>query len=184
MQHFIDTRGNFIQLTPPRFVKVRECEASLEQLFGELVGVEKEKKPKEKLVTQIDRRFKAAGVDRYLRHNIPVTVPRANRDVRIPFGYQNGCFNLLQVASFDSPDEDAKFRRVCVQAMEGKFLQESEDDKLGKLKFSVIGRFASDQDESIRLVRDTLAENNVRLFVEKDLSTLVDEIKRTGKPVK
>ncbi len=184
LQQFIDTRGNFIQLTPPRFVKVRECEEQLNRLFDELVGAEKKKKSRESLETQVGKRFAAADLERYLRHDIRVTVPHANRDIRIPFGFQNGHFNLLQVASFESSDDDAKFRRACVQSMQGKFLQEIEDNELGKLSFNVIGRFAGDQDQAIPMVRETLAENNVRLFLEKDLSDLVDEIRRTGKAIK
>ena len=35
---FIDTRGNQIQLTEPAFVKVRECQETINQLFEQLVG--------------------------------------------------------------------------------------------------------------------------------------------------
>jgi hypothetical protein len=37
-QKFIDTRGNQIQLTEPAFVKVRECQETIDQLFAQLVG--------------------------------------------------------------------------------------------------------------------------------------------------
>lgn len=37
-QKFIDTRGNQIQLTEPAFVKVRECQETIDQLFEQLVG--------------------------------------------------------------------------------------------------------------------------------------------------
>jgi hypothetical protein len=37
-QKFIDTRGNQIQLTEPAFVKVRDCQETLTQLFDQLVG--------------------------------------------------------------------------------------------------------------------------------------------------
>ena len=38
LQKFIDTRGNQIQLTEPAFVKVCDCQETIEQLFEQLVG--------------------------------------------------------------------------------------------------------------------------------------------------
>jgi hypothetical protein len=37
-------------------------------------------------------------------------------------------------------------------------------------------------DPSIRIVRKVLEESNVRLHLDHDISGLVDEIRRTGKP--
>lgn len=37
-QKFIDTRGNQIQLTEPAFVKLRDCQETIDQLFEQLVG--------------------------------------------------------------------------------------------------------------------------------------------------
>ena len=66
--------------------------------------------------------------------------------------------------------------------MEGKILQEHPDVEYGQLQFNVIGRFASMSDPSIPIVRKVLAESHVRLHLDHDLSGLVDEIRRTGKP--
>lgn len=184
LQKFVDTRGNFIQLTSPRFVKVHNCEETLASLFTDLVGGESKKKPRVSLEKQIDARFKESGVEPYLRHDIHVIVPHANQELRVPFGFQNGRFNLLQVVPFDSGDENTHFRKACVQSMQGRFLQESGDDELGDLRFNVIGKFPSDRHESISIVRKTLQESDVRLFVESDLSELIDEIRRTAKPLK
>lgn len=184
LQKFVDTRGNFIQLTAPRFVKVRNCEEQLDELFADLVGSEPKKEPRESLEKQISDRFRASGIDNLLRHEIHVTVPHANRKLRVPFGFQNGKFNLLQVVPFQSSDDNTNFNKACVQSMQGHFLQKSKDEELGELRFNVIGRFSSENDKSIPIVRKTLEESDVRLFIESDLSDLVDEIRRTAKPVK
>lgn len=54
LQKFVDTRGNFIQLTPPRFVKVRNCEETLTELFTDLVGGETKKELQAPLEKRID----------------------------------------------------------------------------------------------------------------------------------
>lgn len=66
--------------------------------------------------------------------------------------------------------------------MEGRIFQDHPDKEYGPLKFNVIGRFASQSDPSISIVRKVLAESDVRLHLDHELSELIDEIRRTGKP--
>ena len=180
-QKFIDTRGNQIQLTEPAFVKVRECQETIDQLFDQLVGGKAKPHKRESFTKSLQMRFEAGKVADLIETNVPISVPILDRETRVPFGFQNGAFHLLQPVTFAPDKEESNFNRALKYSMEGKILQEHPDDEYGQLKFNVIGRFASMFDPSIPIVRKVLAESDVRLHLDHDLSGLVDEIRRTGK---
>ena len=181
-QKFIDTRGNQIQLTEPAFVKVRDCHESIDQLFEQLVSGRAKSHKRESFTQSLQSRFDAGKVADLVETNVPISVPFLNREIKVPFGFQNGAFHLLQPVTFAPDKEESNFNRALKYSMEGRILQEHPDDEYGPLQFNVIGRFASMSDPSISIVRKVLAESNVRLHLDHDLSALVDEIRRTGKP--
>jgi len=180
-QKFIDTRGNQIQLTEPAFVKVRESQETIDQLFKQLVGGKPKSHKRESFTKSLQMRFEAGNVADLIETNVPISVPILDRETKIPFAFQNGAFHLLQPVTFAADKEESNFNRALQYSMEGKILQEHPDDEYGQLKFNVIGRFASMSDPSIPIVRKVLAESNVRLHLDHDLSGLVDEIRLTGK---
>ncbi len=181
-QKFIDTRGNQIQLTEPAFVKVRDCQETIDQLFAQLVGGKSKSHKRESFTKSLLSRFEASKVADLVETNVPISVPFLNRETKVPFGFQNGAFHLLQPVTFESDKEESNFNRALKYSMEGKILQEHPDDEYGPLQFNVIGRFASISDTSIPIVRKVLAESQVRLHLDHDLSSLLDEIRRTGRP--
>jgi len=178
---FIDTRGNQIQLTEPAFVKVRECEETIVQLFAQLVGGKAKPHKRESFAKSLQTRFEAAKVADLIETNVPISVPILERETKVPFAFQNCEFHLLQPVTFAADREESNFNRALKYSMEGKILQDNPDDEYGQLKFNVIGRFASMSDPSIPIVRKVLEESNVRLYLDHDLSGLVDVIRRTGK---
>jgi hypothetical protein len=180
-QKFIDTRANQIQLTDPAFVKVRECQVTIDQLFEQLVGGKAKSHKRESFTKSLQSRFVAGKVADLIETNVPISVPILDRETRVPFAFQNGAFHLLQPVTFTPDAEESNFNRALKYSMEGKILQEHPDDEYGPLKFNVIGRFASMSDPSIPIVRKVLAESRVRLHLDHDLSGLLDEIRRTGK---
>lgn len=181
LQKFIDTRGNHIQLTNPGFVKVRRCEATLDALFESLVGGMAKKGRREPFVKKLHDHFESAGIFDRIYTDIPIEVPILKHETKVPFGFQNGSFHLLRPVSFKPDKEESNFRIACRYSTAGKLYQEHPDKRFGQLEFNVIGRFASESDTSIPIVRKVLAESNVRLHLEHDLSSLVDEIRITGK---
>ena len=182
LSKFIDTRGNQIQLTEPRFAKVTNCEELLDDLFKKLVdGEAKKKKLKKSFTKNIENRFVAAGIQEKVQRNISIHVPVVDRDISVTFGFQNGAFNLMQAVSFQSESVDRNANVAIRHSFEGHALQSQADNEYGGLKYRVLGRFQSNKDESIPVVRRVLRENAVQLYTENDLPELIDEIRRTGK---
>lgn len=178
---FIDTRGNQIQLTEPMFVKVRECPNSLDSLFEQLVGAEPKRRRKESLKDIIQKQFELGEISNLIETDVPVSLPILEREIKVPFGFQNCAFHLMQPVAFLQGKEEANFNRALKYSMEGRIIQEKPNEVYGSLKFDVIGSFSSDDDPSIPLVRKVLDESDVKLYLAHDLSSLVEEIRNTGK---
>lgn len=179
---FIDTRGNQIHLTEPAFVKVRECQETTNSLFGQLVGGKPRTAKRESFAKSLEKRFDSAGLADIVCKDITIPVPILNKETKVPFGFQNGSFHLLQPVTFEAGKEETNFNRACKYSTEGRIFQEHPDDEYGQLMFNVIGRFASQSDPSIPIVRNVLAQSNVRLHLDHELASLIDEIRLTGKP--
>jgi len=100
----------------------------------------------------------------------------------VPFGYQNGRFNLLTPVRFASAHSaQAVTATACTFAVEGRSLFEHDDPHLGSLQLVVVGKFRPNDRESVQLVQRIFDENNVRLYRTSDLPQLIDEIRTTGK---
>jgi hypothetical protein len=128
-------------------------------------------------------RFCEAGLEKKIRTDLRVRVPSFERDVPIPFGYQNGRFNLIQPVRFQAPEPAYALNTACRYAVEGRSLYQHPDPKLGDLQLVVVGAFPSTQQESEAVVRKVLADNDVRLFPLSELDQLIAEIKETAEEV-
>jgi hypothetical protein len=108
-------------------------------------------------------------------------VPVFERQIEVPYGFQNGRFNLIQLVGFQAADPKQVQITACRYAVEGKSLYENPDPCLGELQPIVLGKFGSKQPTSRAGVERILKEHHVRLFAVTEVDRLVDEIRRTAK---
>lgn len=181
LQHFIQLRANQIQITAPRPMRVRNPEESLDQLFKDLVGGAHRKQKNTSFKRHIWDRFINAGLTSKIRKNVPIHVPISNRDIEIPYGYQNGSFNLIQPVAFQSKEPGHAISKACRFAVEGHSLHQEPHPEYGPLRLVVIGRFLSQGIDVKSNVSRILREHQVQLCAEDDLSALIDDIRRNGK---
>lgn len=184
LTNFISTRANEMQITPPRPMKVLNPEKDLEELFEELVGgrsrepLKYSAPPVEKALAKT---FREKGVEELIRRDVTVRVPAFRKPLTVPFGFQNGRFNLIQPVRFHQTLESRVVDVACRHAVEGRSLYDHPDKQLGDLQLIVVGSFAEESSEYKDLVSDILKENKVALHSIDDVQTLIEEIKRTGK---
>lgn len=101
LEHFVNTRGNELVLTSPRPVKVFEPEKELETLFEELVGGRKRETVKKRNEMQdLDLAFKQLHIQRRAKLKWDIEVPKTNRNIRVPYAYKNGSWNLVKPQTF------------------------------------------------------------------------------------
>jgi len=181
LEDFIAKRANLIQISPPRPMKVHDPEKDLDQLFKDLVGGHARTSRGQTMKSFLLKKFLNAGLNNKIKKDISVTVPIYDRQIEVPCGFQNGRFNLIQIARFQAANPESAKTTACRYAVEGGSLYENPDPHLGELQLILVGQFGSKQSESRPGVERILKEHHVRLYAITDLNSLVDEIKRTAK---
>ncbi len=181
LEAFIATRANELQITPPRPMIVDDPAVELDALFAELIGGPARAEKTTNFRQYLQKRFHTAGVEKKLCRDVTVTVPVFNREVQVPYGYQNGRLHLIQPVRFEGRETSQAVNTACRYAVEGRSIFERSDADLGPMQLTVIGRFRAHQGDARAAVRRVLDENAVRLFALNELPELIDEIRRTAK---
>jgi hypothetical protein len=181
LERFIALRANELQLTPPRPMRVEDPKKELEALFQELVGGQHRKQKRTSFKQFLDEKLKTPTLQKKLKMDVLVKVPVLNRHIHVPYGFQNGRFNLIQPARFRGETQTQAETTACKYAIEGRSLFEHADRKLGDLQLIVVGEFGTRPDDKKVSVERILKENKVRLYSANELDSLVDEIRTTGK---
>ncbi|UUO06613.1 DUF3037 domain-containing protein [Blastopirellula sp. J2-11] len=181
LQKFIATRANAIQLSDPKPIRVTNAADDLQALYNELVGETPGPAKRENLTKQLDRRFLDAGIGDRIVHEMKVEVPILEKEIEIPFGFQNGRFNLITPARFQGATPDALLSTAFKWAVEGRSIYNYKDPARGHQKLVVVGQFLEGDKESSAAVRRVLQANDVKLYSTEELPELIDEIRRTGK---
>jgi hypothetical protein len=181
LQRFIDLRANILQITPPRPMKVTEPETDLQALFKEFMVEVNHRTSSKTLRRLVAEKLATAGLERKLRKNIKVSVPVLQKEVEIPFGFQNGRFNLISPVRFEATNPEQSLITACKYAVEGRSLHETPDPKLGELQLVVVGKFRPKDQESPARVKRVFQDYGVILFRTSELPELIDMIRTTGK---
>ncbi len=148
LQHFIDSRGNILQLTPPRPIKVFDPGTDLDNLFAELVGGHPRQlagtacapAPVDTAITELDNRFQRLAQDGRARLNWDVPVPLVGRHLHIPFAFRNGAWNLVKPWRFSGQEKRAVSAAVHL-AVEGDLIHRHGKDEDGEKKLIVVSSF-------------------------------------------
>lgn len=181
LERFIAKRANALRITDPRPMRVTDPEADLKQLFAELVGGVHRAEPRQSIKAYLHKRLVDAGLQQRIRNDIRIRVPSFEREVTIPYGYQNGRFQLIQPARFEAEDPDKIIPTACRYAVEGRSLYEHQDPKLGRLQLVVVGVFPAKKAASRSMVRRIFDENKVRLFASDEVDRLIQDIRQNAK---
>ena len=181
LEGFISRRRQPDPDHPPRPMKVSDPEKDLDQLYKDLVGGQPRRNRGPSLKGFLRKKFSNADVETKIKTDIRVTVPILERQIEIPYGFQNGRFNLIQLAGFQAANPQQAMITACRYAVEGESLYETRDPQLGQLQLIVVGQFGSQQSASRCGVEKILQEHHVRLYAATEVDQLVDEIKRTAK---
>jgi len=181
LEAFIARRANLIQISPPRPMKVHDPKQDLDQLFVDLVGGQARTQRGPSFKQFLRKKFTSAGLDQKIQKDIRIKVPISERQIEIPYGFQNGRYNLIQIAGFQATNPEHAKTTACRYAVEGESLYEHPDPRLGRLQLILVGKFGSQQSDNRSGVKRILEAHHVRLYSATEVDRLVDEIKLTAK---
>jgi len=183
LEKFIAERANQLRITHPRPMKIRDPDKDLRELFEELVEGKVRGNERQGFKAFLRQRFSEAGIDRKLATDIHVKVPTFGLDVAIPYGYQNGRFNLIKPAKFESKEASQAITTACRYAVEGQSLYQHQDPKYGDLKLIVVGQFSAKKANNRNLVEKILKEHQVGLYPFTEIERLIADIRENGKDI-
>ena len=183
LEKFIGQRANLLQITPPRPMKVVDPEKDLTELFKEFIGESLHRPSSRTLRRFIGEKLRSAGIEKKIREDIRVNVPVLQKEVEIPFGFQNGRFNLINPVRFEAKNPEQSITTACKYAVEGRSLYENPDPQLGALQLVVVGKFRNKDTDSPVRVKRVFQDYGVKLFRMAELPQLIDEIRQTGKDI-
>ena len=132
----------------------------------------------------LSQKFSEPDIEKRILRDIKVRVPILEKEVEIPFGFQNGRFNLITPARFEALSSDQTVATACKYAVEGRSLYEDQNSRFGRLQLVVVGKFRSDDPDSPGKVRRILKDYSVKLFKTSEVPQLINEIRTTGKEIK
>ena len=164
---FGETRANDIQLTSPRSLLVDDPLAELDRLFERLVGGRSKSATRDAaapIMHRLEREFKRAEIEAFLRENFTVLVPALGRTIQVPYGYQNGRFNLIQPVKYEQTTNEGVINTTCRYAVEGRSLYNHPDHQLGRMKLNIVASFSAGAGQYAATVRDILDENDVKFY--------------------
>jgi hypothetical protein len=184
LQSFISRRANRLRITDPRPMRVADPEKDLLGLFKDLVGGEQRRQSSGGFKSYLRRRFWDAGLQAKLRTDIVVTIPSfKNRQLSVPYGYQNGRFRLILPARFSAENPDNVIPTACRYAVSGESLYENQDKRFGKLELVVVGVFPPKHPKNVALVRGILEKHKVRLYSANNVDSLIQDIKDNARDI-
>jgi hypothetical protein len=122
LNRFIATRANELRITPPRSMKVADPVQALDALFKDLVGGRANvRKGRHDPLLELDAAFRRPVFAGKMRFNERVLVPIVDREIHIPYSYQNGSLNLIKPQQLLVGRQTMD--RVTSLAYEGNILQ-------------------------------------------------------------
>lgn len=176
---FSKKRANGMRLSPFMAVAVEEAEVVLDELFRDLVGEDEPAKREPRIRRKLREYFSKNGVEHYLQAPDPIELPEYGIRIDVPFGYQNGCYNLIDGMRLpEAPGES--LREAGKRAMEGALIWKHFGSLENRKRLVIVGDFAKQSQEFYGAIKGQFEDSNVKLYRLDDLAPLVADIKENG----
>ena len=167
-------RADLFRLTPLNAVAGARPAEVVEKLFRELVVFDAHPKKIERINTLLTTAFREAGVLQLLdKRPEPVRIEQYGVSIQADYGYQNGVYNLIDSARFDSPSRG--LAEAGKRVLEGKALR----SHMGK-RLIVVAEFGSQADTFADNLREDFERVGAKLFKMDEVDDLAVEIRRTA----
>lgn len=171
LEVFRDKRSNNFSLTPIVPVIGEDLDEQLAEFFVELVGEPVRAPRSERVSSKLRSALRSEGVIQLLdKRPEPVSIERYGVFLRPEYGFQNGHYNLVDAARFDSPDQG--LAEAGKRALEGRALAESLNNRL-----VVIGDFGDQPKDFYEAIRDDLERASTKLYRLDDLGAFAQSVR-------
>lgn len=179
-EDFAEKRANELRVSKPMPVSVDDPQRVLSELFKELVGEERPKAREPRVAKRLHEAFEKAGVVHYLDPRPEVDLPEYGVKVSVPFGYQNGCYNLVDAMRLPRSVQEG-MREAGKRAMEGNLVWRHYANQASPKRLVVVGDFSHQTNEFFHAVSEQMDQAHVKLHRLDDLRPLLRDIEQNAK---
>lgn len=174
---FVQKRANEIRVSRLLPVQIQDVDSDFNRLFNELVGDDDPQVREPRMRRKLKEAFAAHNVEQYLESPGEVSLPEYGLKVNVPYGYQNGRYNLIDGMRLPSNVNDG-LRVAGKHSMEGALIWKHFEH--GK-RLVMVGDFAKQSNAFFHAVRDQFEESNVTLYRLDDLRPLLNDIEKNAR---
>jgi Protein of unknown function (DUF3037) len=178
-EEFSAKRANEIRVSRLLPIQVQDVEADFERLFNELVGDDRPRHREPRMRRKLREAFVKNKVEQFLDKPEDVALPEYGLTVSVPYGYQNGCYNLIDGMRMPADVNDG-LREAGKRSMEGGLIWK-HFSKHDQKRLVVVGDFKNQPNEFYHAVRSQFDESNVDLYRLDDLRPLLNDIVANAK---
>ncbi len=173
-----------LRLTAPREMRVEDFETDMRHLVEDLVRPRKvddfghHSGHGSRIAAELKQHFESRKISEAIEQDLKVDVPTHHKPWRIPFGYRNGRYRLVQTADF----ADLKHRKgrnlASELAVAGSFLYKNPDRNRGEQQLIIVGEFRSVNPRNRDSIETILQDNYVALypFTKEGVESLTADI--------
>lgn len=171
---FAQKRANDIRVTRLLPVQISDIEADFERIFNDLVGEDDPIVREPRVRQKLREAFRRHRVEQFLDIPDDVELPEYGLKVSVPYGYQNGCYNLIDGMRVPANVSEG-LREAGKRSMEGGLIWRHFEQGQCK-RLVVVGDFSKQPNAFYNAVKEQFEASNVRLHRLDDLSPLLKDI--------
>lgn len=182
---YAGTLAGEIVMSPLRPVAIDVFDTRLVDLAAKLIGWT------ERPVADSDDRsarsrmileFKKPGYRKLVQENVRVALPSFEQNLVMPYGYQNGRYNLIKPVNFATPGTAGLLGKTGLFRLEAEELYEASGPH-GPMQLVVVADFAPSQESVMHRVQKTLEKAHAKFYTAENLIKLLAEIRDHAKPL-
>lgn len=175
VDRFIELRSGKLRLLPARSVFVEDPKEVISRLFDELVGELPQQIYGMRANTKLKEQLRLQGVESLLQKPDPILLP-SGVEVKAPYGYQNGSYNLIKAVSLDG-GPDRALEKASPHMIEGKLLFDAT--RMAERKKLVIVGDVDELDSSfVSMVADQMERHEVKFYRLDQIDPLITDIRK------
>ncbi|MEO8616169.1 MAG: DUF3037 domain-containing protein [Luteolibacter sp.] len=174
--------SNELQISEPRPVRVEDPHAELAQLFSELVEAKEHGEPllPPASFERLDEILSSAPFEKLIRRDVRIHIPVLDKELTVPYSYQNGRLNLIQTHRFAQKTEASMLQDAFKTAVQGHLLFKNPLPDAGECRLVVVGSFRNATPEIRHRVADVLTQHEIDFFEDNQIDDLAERILTTA----
>lgn len=179
LHRFVEMRSGNVQMSSPLSILLDDDPAEIsDRLLKEMVIARPKRLRASTATSQFKRHLANARVlDLVDTSPDPIVLPQGVQ-IRVPYGYQNGSYNLIDPIRLAGPVEEA-LKNASSRAIEGQWLAEHSAQSKPK-RLVVVGDLSDQPERFASDLKDVMRNHEVRFYEMDDMDELIEDIRRHG----